>query len=373
MDTYFYDKSVIKAKEIIEMEKMLLLMKNGSIKMKRNITKYYDDIKYILFKADSSSDTFVLHKPLKYMKTFTKAKVYIETYVRKVMNDVQEYQFQECVFTKMGSTIKELNSLEEFIKYLASLSRITYSNKLVKSNDCMSYELIEFSFFKVELFCNDKLVYEKELNIENQKGYFDTRMILDNISIIYDAEEKSAKYLNIDLNRNQWSMDLAPKKHHLCGVYLIYTRTFVFLDFDSLHYIRKEAKSLYIRTITFNKEEFDGYELEREWEYIETNKDFDYKESKLFYSCHIYDLWIHEDVFILEFITYLPYTYMTIQTISEINDLGKTEGKYDSESYIELEYFDHRIPEKHIVSTSKKPLTFQKLIEVIKEGDKLCI
>ena len=351
----------------------VLLMKNGSLKLKKDIMKYYDDIEYILFSADPVSSTFVLHRPMKYMKNFTRANIYIETYVRKVVNDIDSYQFQEdYAFTKMGSTIKELNTLEEFVQYMASLSRITFTNKLVKSNDCLSYELIEFSFFRIEIFYDNQIIYKKELNLKNQKGYFDTRTILENISIIYDTEVMSAKYLNISLSTNEWSIDVKPKKDHLCGAYLIYTRSFLFLNFDDLSDIRRTIKSLYIKTFTYNKEE-DLFDSHEGWEYIDISNINDYSYKILPLSCHFYDLWVHEDVFILEFIAYLPYTYMTIQTISEINDCGNPNGKYESESHIEIEFFDHHIPEKHIVSTTDRPVSIHNLVEIIREGEKLCI
>lgn len=352
----------------------ILLMKDGSLKLKKkNIVKWYDNIKFILFSADPVCNTFVLHKPMKYMKNFTRAKIFIETYVRKVVNDVVEYQFQEDYsYTRMGSTIKELCSLEEFIQYMTSLSRITFANKLTKSNDCLSYEIIEFSFFRIELFCNDELVYEKELNRENQKGYFDTRMILENVDIIYDAEVLPTKYLNIDLDMGKWSIDPNPKRDRICGAYLVYTKTFLFLDFSDIDLIRKNVKSLYVKTFTYDKKE-DPINSHEGWELIDICNINDYSYKILPLSCHFYDLWVHEDVFILEFITYFPYVYMTVQTICEINDQGKPNGNYESESHIEIEFLDHHIPEKHILSTTDRPVSIHNLVEIIREGEKLCI
>jgi len=353
----------VKIKRRKNMDKIILLMKDGSVLMKNSINKYYDKIKYILFEADPTSNTFLLHEPIKYMKNFTKANIYMETQIRQMVNDTEEYQYQESfAYTPMGSVIKTVYSISEFMSYLNSLNRMRFFNTISRSNDCISYELIECSLFKLEIFCNDKKAYSKELNLKNQKGAFDPYTIMNVIEAIYSPID-SIEFIMIDLANRCWSVNNRAHKNDACGILLPYTRTITFLSKSHYDILRTSVKSLYCRTATFD--EIEEPIPDEVFDYADWDTELPFQPYN-----RLHDVWFHELRYILEYIIYLPYLYMTVITVAEINDFGKITKKYHSKSYFEIEEFsiDHSMSDKHIICTDEEPMKLSDLINKIQGG-----
>lgn len=352
--------------------KIIALMKNKEILRKKKFRKFinkFADIKYLLFNIDDSINTFIIHEPKEYMRYFAKASITFQCAIRQYSSDNPGTENHPTLMTCIK---KEINDITELMKYLHSLNRIRYWNKLSASDDALFYEIIDFALFNVEITdVKNNVIFNKEMNIKNQKGLFGVNEILKSIDKIYNpCDFKNHTFIEMD---NTWNfIDYIESKDNIYGIYLPKTKSISFLHGKDIQILKENLKSVYCYTITYNNDN----------KLIKENAEdtFDYyfeienaiPESKYCKNCYFrfQNIWEHTIDGYVEFIKYLPYIYYNLLLISTINDFGSiNKSTYACLSKFEFEYYDKDMPKyTRIATTNESPLLLDDLISKINEA-----
>lgn len=345
------------------------LMKNHTVLKKKSFHKFmkrFDDIEYMLFIADDTLHTFIMHKPKDYMKKFAKAIITFQCAIRHYSLDEIGTENYPLI---MNSVSKEVNDIPELINYLHSLNRIRYWNKLSSSNEEVFYEIIDFTQFNISMYdSKNNIIFEKKMDIKNQYGLFGIDEILKEISKVYKPNDFSGnKFLDID---EKWSFTNEIKNDYgIYGVYLNRTKSIQFMYKEDIHFLISNIKSFYCCTTTFDKKFVSKEKIEEELNEFDM---IEMKSSRIDYSPNTHirfnDIWEIELSGYIEFIVYLPYFYSNLILISELNDFATLNNIYCCTSSIEIEvYGKDKINYEKISMDSDKPISLEELIIKIKE------
>lgn len=345
------------------MNETIFLFKDKSVKtvkkFHKSISKYFDEIKYILFPIDLFTDSFILINPKKYMMKFTKAIVRFESVIIQD-SYFTEYYCKDC-YSKISETEKEITDVTSLIQYLHSLNRIKFCNKLANSAESIIVERTEFTKFNIEIFSNNDIIYSKYMDIKNQKGQFGAIDILENISDIYDPIKIPYKYSYLEISTKwKYTKNISNNVLSIYGLYLPRTRSFTFFNKTGLSILSYNINQAYFYTATFNPDYIEQEEYS--YQCREYNK-YIYEMNNAT-PIRFQDFWAHELSELIEYITYLPYIQSFNITSSEINDHGKPINKYKAISRLEIEFFD-REKNIEIECDSDKPFTINNLFEHI--------
>lgn len=348
------------------MDKLILLMKNHTVLSTSQVKKFYDNIEYIIFRVDNQLNTFILQKPNDVLLSFTKASISFEAIISQHNVDEINYNTYTHGFCKVD---KEFTTLYEFIQYIHSLNRISYSNFIMNSNDSSIYEEIKFCYFKINIYKDNKRIYHYKNTANKERKFFGTKEILMDIDSIYKPFMKgNTCFIAINTVLKKWKITEKLIKECICGVPLEGTSSFVFYDSEFIKYIDDNVRGLYCQTWINDKNKFDKDIIND----IMDNKSINFENGsvKYFQSVKLLDYWAVNIFTLFEYISYLPYIYMIIQTIKEINDLDEYKNIYSSKSYFELDLKNigrfKKLPE--IICTDTNVLTMNDIYYLIR-GD----
>lgn len=318
------------------MDKMILLMKDHSIIYTIHWKELLDSIEYILFKVNDQLDTFILQKPNDYLSLFTKIKISFEAVITQHNVDETVYNNFTSGFCKVD---EEFTSINKMIQYLHSLNRIKYSNYIMNSNDSPIYEEIKFCYFRIDGFKENKRIFHYKNTANKERKFFGPKEVLMDIDKIYDPFMKGEKcFLSIDPIMKRWKLSEKMMRDSICGVPLEESSSFVFYDPGFIKFIDDNIKGVYCQTWIYDHTKFDnGIVDELHQLHDDSAYEVENGAREYFQSVRLLDYWAVSVFMLFEFITYLPYLYIIIQTTKEVNDRGEFKDIYSSRSYIEID------------------------------------
>lgn len=335
---------------------IILLMKDHSI---RHVIKHKDlvllrDCKYMLVPLEDANQTFILHKPKKYMNDFQEAAISFQIIVIRYMEDgLTDYRLMTPVDI-------QVNSIPQLISALNSLNRIRYTNKIANSNECAESELMEFLYFHIHI--KDKkgdVLFQKDIvrNPDLRAFVFE---ILDSIKSIYEPITQFEKGTDVyaldrylEVTDDAWKLikPHAYKDNTIVGIPLPFTKTFTFIQSDCLYYLSLVTSSIYYGTVIYNPNDIAGFY--NEWEVsIETHR---------ITGVRYHDLWVHETSDILEYVNFIPSIYTNLLVSAELMDYEEVTEKMIANTTIIFSLYDdcaNRHEEK-IEFDSKNPITLK--------------
>ena len=330
------------------MNKFVCLMKDNSIKIKKNLSKIINDIKYLLIK-DESDDLFIIIEPKSYMKKFKSAKVSYNNII--VNHSIYREMDSDTYISQFGGVEKELTNLQDFLNYLQSLNRIRLYNKLAYSNDCGSYELIEFTEFEINIKLSNSDDKNINMNLGTEKGQFGVAEIMHKIKYLFNPID-TIKEVYIDYTDMIWSLDNIRGNNYITGMVLPYTKSIKFFNYNDCRTIKSSVTGMYAWLTCFDED------VQEELKEFESYPEF----HDIYRGMRVQDVWLHEIEYIIEYIIYIPYVYMTTSIISELNDNGKVLNKYVIKSFLQFESYP-RIGQ--VQSSSNDMFSLDKLMKLI--------
>lgn len=346
------------------MKECLFLFKDHSFttvkkKFQKKLMQHVDDIKYILIPIDERETAYILHKPLSFMLHFHKAVISYESVV--VQHSYIMDNFGQC-YTPMHKITKEVSSIVELFQYLHSIDRLSFCNKLSSSNDSLNSEMIDFTYFNLELFDrNGKCFHKEKMDLTNQNGNFGPREILLKIKNVYNPINtfyKEDDILTIDSKSNTWDrINHLKMRYEECvvGINLPLTRSFSLLPSDIFQFMKSSIKSVYSYNLIYNRNVISDEEAE------EKREEFENTGEKIVSSVRYNDMWTHVTYDWLEYLVYINDFYNNMTAIIEINDYMEITGEYIVKSVIQIETFDMEIKTLH--SSSSEPITMLDIIQ----------
>ena len=327
-------------------------------KIQKKLNKFIDDIKYILIPIDNEETAYILHKPASFMRYFHRAVISYESVIIQhsyIMETFGQY------YTPMNKITKEVTSIIELFQYLHSIDRLSFCNKIASSNDSLNSEVIDFTYFNLEIFDRDnKCIYKENMDLTNQNGNFGPREILLKLKDVYNPVGDFYKddiILIIDSKSNTWDKVEHIKMEYrdsIVGVSLPLTRSFALLPSGIFQYMKSTIKSVYSYNLIYNQNIVSDEEAEEKREVLENTGE------KIVSSVRYNDMWTHVIYDWLEYLTYINDFYKNITAIIEINDYMEITGEYIAKSVIQIETFDMDI--QTLQTSSLEPL---RLIDVI--------
>lgn len=352
------------------MDKIILLLENQKIVMTNDIEKYHSLIKYLLLQADNQLNTYILHEYKPYMELMDEAIVTFESVITHHTTLDMEY---EKFSSPMSHVEKKLTRFTDLIIYLNSLNRIRYYNQLALSNDCPYYDEIQFCYFKIEIFSMGKLIYKNKSSCKDNSRFLNPLDILMDITKIYDPIvshtprdiSDGETFLSISPKDKYWQWGWRSKnKTHIddmCGVVLGDTKTLTFFNIYDLNLLGNRLSGMQCQTVSFNVTLNSSQEI---YDLYDNSEEFD----KICGAIRLIDIWTGNIPSIIEYIVYLPYIFLTLKTISEINDYGKLTDEYKTESriYLELQGEGTNIVETEINCTDEDPIEIMDIVELCK-------
>lgn len=346
----------------------ILLFKDNSIKLckniQKNITKNFNNIKYILFLADTQNETFILQKPKEFMKKFHKASITFESLIIQHSNINEETSNYPHILHKIS---KDILSLTELYSYLHSLNRIRLWNKLSNSNECAIFELIEFSYFELTIKdIEDNILFRKKMDVSSELGKFGEKEIVANINQIYSPVQNLDKHIIIsDYN---WRMSKKINtKSDLCGVYLPYTKSIAFLYCKDFNVLCHSIKSVYYYTIVYNNHLMTSDDCHEMVDNISSSPLYE-TPSKYMHSgaVRFQDLWTMNHSEVIEIIVYLYYLNSTSIIVSELNDYGEIKDVYATVTQFQIELFGRNNSEYFgIECDNNKPVSISDILNIL--------
>jgi hypothetical protein len=214
------------------------------------------------------------------------------------------------------------------------------------SNDCPFYDEVQFCYFKIEIFSKGRLIYRKKTSYKKEKRYFKPNEILQDLEKLYDPvisenpyEEFDSElpfqpmtFLLISPSTMKWKWEYESHKNShiddMCGIVLYHSKTITFLNIDDLKLLESNVRGMQSQTVLFSPSLHNSEEV-----YNLYNDD-----EPLHGSMRLIDIWAMNLSDVIEYTVYLPYVYMVLKTISEVNDFGKITNLYQVESRVYIEY-----------------------------------
>ena len=348
---------------------IILLMSDNSIVIDDNIDKYQYDISYILVKVDEQLNTYVLLEPNKYLFDIKNVTISYEMVITH-HDMIDEYKFYSIPFSKQELKV---NSFLEMIRTLYSLNRICIVNYVLEKNDSPFKDEIQFCYFKLKILNNEgRVIYKYILDGDKEGKKMDATTIISDIENVYSLKREK-NFLVIDTNNEKWNFS-KKLKNNVCGIHLIDSRSYSFYEGNKLKFLFERIESFYSQIYIYDKSSIDIMEIDELHDLYDEIGKYVYTEySSYKYSniVSIVSFWGCTISSILEYVTYSPYIFLSIQIIKEILDTGKYEEKYTVRSYDEV------LPKKSngkdtipgFECTTEKPLLLEDLINACKEGE----
>ena len=366
------------------MNPTILLNRDHTISMTPNLQKHLVDdessINSILIPIDDDSTSYICLFPNKYMKKFYKAKLSFEMVVVQHSYIVEIHNEGFSIMNKVNI---EINFLEELFQYLHSLNRNSYSNVIANSGETMSFELIEYSFFRIEIFDKkSNMIYEHEMNLSNQMGQFGPKEILIQIQDLYDPQCFTKYFENIfisiNLENNRWcECKTLKSKRDIIGIFLIGTKSITFIKVSDYLKLSSNIYSIYCYNMIFNPDITDIDNVENIS--VDVNNDMDYylltahdienhlssgrKPSNIRFN----DEWCHDLKNYVEYILYLKYMYSLFIASAEFNDNNEIKGTYKivTKFHIDMITEDNERVSKILTSDNENIITLSDLMNII--------
>jgi hypothetical protein len=355
------------------MDDVIFLLKDKRFIISNNLLDYYDDIQYLLIKTDKQLDTFILHKPCQYMLDMDEA---IITYESVVTRKVVDYNYQ-IFHSPMDHVEKKVTNYIELFQYLNSLNKIRYFNFVSSSNESSDHEYIQFCYFKIEIYSKGRLLYKKKVvekgkKYENKlnKNFFNPQYILEKILPIYDPFAYYeyygvAPYLVLSPNRKTWDFKLLERTHidDVCGILLSNAESYVFLNFDDLKLLDSRMNGVLTLTVLYEPTLETHEEIEEIMDSYDGADDPEYLSGPV----RLIDYYAETVSDITEFFTYLPYIYLLLKTVAEINDKGKITDQYRIVSRVYFTTDNEYTQNRSLYCKDDNVISIMDIIQYLKE------
>lgn len=296
--------------------KLVLLMKDYSVKYSSNIKKYYNDIQFILFPCDEIINTYILVEPNKFMIQMKRARVIVESVVRRCGYDYKDHIYP------IGRIKKVIYNYPDLIKYIFSIEKTKYYNNVMRMSDyddIPPYSDIKYCFFSIKMYDeNERVIFKKKINMSEivkqssiyVSDLFDPGYILNNIQDIYFSELSLFKeYLSINTKDLVWSLGHNSYDYDLCALWMDDTNSIRFFHKKDIKKIEK-ISSIYAM----------GYTITEEDRYTGNSPE--------------YDTAYYEPSQIVEFITYHSYISFILRICACIANKEYDKSTLTEEDYI---------------------------------------
>lgn len=345
------------------MSNYIMLMKNKRVVINKSWKEFYKEIAYLLIPIDEQLNIFILQKPNRFLLNFDRALLSYEMASTKYDLTSDPPVFDSKAITK---TKLEITNMVELLRSLYSLNKISFGNTILQCNDSPIYTNIQFCYFSLKLYKGDKLIKKVRLSSDVEKVMFESTHILHDLRDVYwpySCGRMENKYLLIDGVKNRWEYSNKVSKKGLCGINLLETEAYSFYQIDDIKSVSR-VSSLYSQIAVYDKYEISSKEVKK----LIRNIGFDtafIEEEFITLS----DYWVCSLEGILEYIIFLPYLFMLIQTIIEVNETGECQGEYTVDTYNEVIFDGNRLQNHYFESSTNSPISIKDFINICKGGN----
>ena len=309
----------------MKMQQYLLLYKDGSLSYRDNWKERFDEIEHMLIKINGESNLFIDIIPTDYLLSMTSASITVESIIEEHTADELRYDCARKPFTQIK---KKFSDPLEFILFLASICRLYYVNDIFNSSDNYTFYQIRFCFIKIDVFHNKNRIYHYKTSFSKEHVYFGVGDIASDIkkickfSSIFDGDD----ILNIHTKSKRWKVSKNVFKECTVGIPMSGSKVIAFQNWADLKVISDHINGMYFDTVYID--ELSGGQL------------LDHAEDLVngqFGSPYILNYLAGDIRSIIEYITQLPYLYISQKAVFETFQYGKANDALKPVTYITID------------------------------------
>lgn len=337
------------------MNKFTLLYKDGSVGVSSKL-KHFTKIKYILVPLNDLNNSFICIRPCEYMKKFHHAIVSFSLMITRY-SSITFFDESEIKLTPLQEISNEFHTLIDFFRYLHSINRIRYYNKISNSNESIEYDLIDFTSIQIQIFDQKECVYHYSFKVKYPEA-FGSSDILSKINEIWIPESFD---LPLIISGNKWKLENV-RGNTLIGLSLPLIKLITFVNAQDLSMLY-DIKSFFVVNFTYNPYHDSINEID-----IDLIQEYHFQSGSLRY----HDLWCHTTNDIVEYIIALPFLYQNAIFASEIIDFQEITDTMECKTKISITKYtsdmnDVRTYELEMESTNNEILSLYQFIKLLVE------